>query len=52
METQAYDITHYQPVLFCAESFEHVEEVVGGWFDLADDAIVAATVGGAQGATA
>ena len=52
MATQAYDITHYQPVLFCAESFEHVEEVVGGWFDLADDAIVAATVGGAQAATA
>ena len=52
MATQAYDITHYQPVLFCAESFEQVEEVVGGWFDLADDAIVAATVGGAQRATA
>ena len=30
MATQAYDITHYQPVLFCAESFEQVEEVVGG----------------------
>ena len=49
---QAYDITHYQPVLFCAESFEQVEEVVGGWFDLADDAIVAATVGGGSAATA
>ncbi len=37
MATQAYDITHYQPVLFCAEGFEEVEAVVGAWFDGADD---------------
>ena len=45
MATQAYDITHYQPVLFCAEGFDEVEEVVGGWFERADDELVRATVG-------
>ena len=29
MGVQTYDITHYQPLLFCAESFDHVEDVVG-----------------------
>ena len=43
MATQPYDITHYQPVLFCAEGFEQVEEVVGGWFDAADDELVRRT---------
>jgi phenylalanine-4-hydroxylase len=33
MGTQAYDITHYQPLLFCAASFTEVEDVVGGFFD-------------------
>ena len=37
MGVQTYDITHYQPILFCAESFEHVEDVVGTFFDEVDD---------------
>ncbi len=32
MGTQAYDITRYQPLLFCAASFTEVEDVVGGFF--------------------
>jgi phenylalanine-4-hydroxylase len=41
MGTQTYDITHYQPVLFCADSFEQVEDVVGGFFDAVDDDLTA-----------
>jgi phenylalanine-4-hydroxylase len=41
MGVQDYDITHYQPLLFCAESFGEVEDVVGGFFAKADDALVA-----------
>jgi phenylalanine-4-hydroxylase len=41
MGVQTYDITHYQPVLFCAESFAHIEEVVGGFFATVDDEAVA-----------
>ncbi len=41
MGVQTYDITHYQPLLFCAESFDHVEDVVGGFFDAVDDDLVA-----------
>jgi phenylalanine-4-hydroxylase len=37
MGTQQYDITHYQPVLFCAEGFTEVEDVVGTFFDTATD---------------
>ena len=37
MGTQTYDITHYQPVLFCGDSFQHVEDVVGGFFATVDD---------------
>ncbi len=40
MGTTTYDITHYQPVLFCGESLEHVEDVVGGFFESADDELV------------
>jgi phenylalanine-4-hydroxylase len=32
-----YDITKYQPVLYCAESMGELEEVVGGFFATADD---------------
>jgi phenylalanine-4-hydroxylase len=42
MGVQTYDITHYQPLLFCADSFEHAEDVVGGFFESADDDSVAA----------
>jgi phenylalanine-4-hydroxylase len=41
MGVQTYDITHYQPLLFCAESFGQVEEVVGGFFSRVDDDEVA-----------
>lgn len=37
MATQDYDITHYQPVLFAAESWQQVHDVVGGFFDTVDD---------------
>lgn len=37
MGVQTYDITHYQPVLFCADSFGQVEDVIGGFFARADD---------------
>ena len=40
MGVQTYDITHYQPVLFCAASFDQVEDVVGGFFEQADDELV------------
>jgi phenylalanine-4-hydroxylase len=37
MGTIDYDITHYQPVLYRAESMDHLEEVVGGFFATCDD---------------
>ncbi|MEA2254413.1 MAG: phenylalanine-4-hydroxylase [Solirubrobacteraceae bacterium] len=41
-----YDITKYQPVLYCAESMDHLEEVVGGFFAQADDDTPARLTGG------
>ncbi len=41
MGTQTYDITHYQPVLFAARSWDQVQDVVGGFFATADDDAVA-----------
>ncbi|HET9650134.1 MAG TPA: phenylalanine 4-monooxygenase [Microlunatus sp.] len=40
MGVQAYDITHYQPILFCADGFGEVEDVVGEFFATVDDALV------------
>jgi phenylalanine-4-hydroxylase len=37
MGVQEYDITHYQPLLFCADGFSEVEDVVGGFFEQVDD---------------
>ena len=37
MGTIEYDITKYQPVLYAAESMDHLEEAVGGFFEGADD---------------
>jgi len=37
MGVQTYDITHYQPILFCADGFAEVEDVVGGFFDQVTD---------------
>ncbi|HWI74904.1 MAG TPA: phenylalanine 4-monooxygenase [Baekduia sp.] len=37
MVTIDYDITKYQPVLYAAESMDHLEDAVGGFFAAADD---------------
>jgi phenylalanine-4-hydroxylase len=37
MGTLDYDITHYQPILYAAESMDHLEESVGGFFTTCDD---------------
>jgi phenylalanine-4-hydroxylase len=37
MTTIDYDITKYQPVLYCAESLDHLEEAAGTFFAGADD---------------
>ena len=37
MGTADYDITHYQPVLYRAESLDEVREVVGGFFRTCTD---------------
>jgi phenylalanine-4-hydroxylase len=37
MGTLEYDITHYQPILFGAESMDHLEDAVGSFFAEMDD---------------
>ena len=37
MGTRDYDITHYQPILYAAESIDHLVQVVGGHFAEFDD---------------
>jgi phenylalanine-4-hydroxylase len=37
MATLDYDITHYQPVLFAAESMDHLVDAVGSFFATCDD---------------
>ncbi|MGN2641483.1 phenylalanine 4-monooxygenase [Nocardia takedensis] len=37
MGAAAYDITHYQPVLYCAESLDEIEDVLGNFFATMDD---------------
>ena len=41
MGTLNYDITAYQPVLFCAESLDQLEDVVGSFFETVDDDLAA-----------
>ncbi|MEW9555765.1 phenylalanine 4-monooxygenase [Nonomuraea sp. NPDC050783] len=41
MGTMHYDITKYQDVLFQAESLEHLEDVVGGFWESCDDDSIA-----------
>jgi phenylalanine-4-hydroxylase len=41
MGTAEYDITHYQPVLYRAESVEQVVETVGGFFTTCTDESIA-----------
>ncbi len=43
-----YDITVYQPVLYGAQSFEQVEDGIGGFFDGCDDDSVLALTHGAR----
>ena len=50
MGVQNYDITHFQPLLFCAESFTQIEDVVGGFFAAADDETVERLLARAAGA--
>ena len=45
MATQDYDITHYQPVLFAAESFEHMLTELSAFFAGYDDAACARLLG-------
>jgi phenylalanine-4-hydroxylase len=37
MGVQGYDITKYQPILYAAESIDHLLDVVGGFFAECDD---------------
>ncbi|WP_227998681.1 phenylalanine 4-monooxygenase [Nocardia australiensis] len=37
MGTATYDITHYQPELYCAESVSEIEDVIGGFFATMND---------------
>lgn len=37
MGTATYDITRYQPILYCAESINEIEDVIGGFFTEMDD---------------
>ena len=37
MGTAEYDITHYQPILYRADSIEHLMDEVGGFFATMDD---------------
>ena len=48
MGTVDYDITHYQPVLYRAESVEEVVDVVGGFFATCTDESIAAMRRGAK----
>jgi phenylalanine-4-hydroxylase len=41
MGTAEYDITHYQPILYRAESLEHLMDAVGGFFAAMDDDVPA-----------
>jgi phenylalanine-4-hydroxylase len=41
MGTLNYDITAYQPVLFCAEGIDELEDVVGAFFETVDDDLAA-----------
>ncbi|GAA2725176.1 phenylalanine 4-monooxygenase [Actinocorallia aurantiaca] len=42
MGTADYDITKYQTLLFRAESLDHLEDVVGGFWEACDDDSIAA----------
>jgi phenylalanine-4-hydroxylase len=48
MGTLEYDITHYQPVLYRAESIDEVVDKVGGFFATCTDDSIAAMRRGAK----
>jgi phenylalanine-4-hydroxylase len=48
MGTSEYDITHYQPVLYKADSIDQIKEVVGGFFASCDDESISALRAGAN----
>jgi phenylalanine-4-hydroxylase len=50
MTTIEYDITKYQPVLYAAESMDHLEDAVGSFFRAADDDTPARLAGQAKAA--
>jgi phenylalanine-4-hydroxylase len=52
MGTADYDITHYQPVLYRAESIAEVVEVIGGFFSAASDDVIASLRAQRTGAAA
>jgi phenylalanine-4-hydroxylase len=49
MGTAAYDIHHYQPVLFEGQSLQHVADVVGGFYETATDDSIAELLAGTSG---
>jgi phenylalanine-4-hydroxylase len=49
MGTTDYDITKYQPVLYVADSFGQVEDVVGGFFATCDEESISALRAAARG---
>lgn len=49
MGTTEYDITKYQDVLFRAESLEHLEDLVGGFWATCDDDMIAKLVDAGRG---
>jgi phenylalanine-4-hydroxylase len=49
MGTTAYDIHHYQPVLFEGRSLQHVVDVVGGFYETATDDSISELLAGASG---
>ncbi|MFC4536126.1 phenylalanine 4-monooxygenase [Sphaerisporangium dianthi] len=51
MGTTAYDITKYQDVLFRAESFSQLEDVVGAFWESCDDEAVSRLAAGHAAAT-
>lgn len=50
MGTTTYDITKYQDVLFRADSLDHLEDVVGAFWDTCDDDTIARMVAEGAGA--
>jgi len=52
MGTAEYDITHYQPILYRAESLEHLMDAVGGFFSTIDDDTPARLAAARNGTTA